>query len=81
MTKKVNIPFELTLLLDANEGVCVFINDNEHSSHAVSLDALIDDWIDSYSNAQGIAPGHVEEAESIIAQMREAIELITSSLP
>ena len=81
MTKKLNIPFELTLLLDATEGIGIFINDNEHSSHAVSLDALIDDWIDSYSNDQGIAPGHVEEAESLIAQFREAIELISSSLP
>jgi hypothetical protein len=81
MIKKLNVPLEVSLLLDANDGVCLYTNDNEHPSHSVSIDLLIDDWIDAYSTAQGIAPGHVAEAESLIAQMREAIDLISSSLP
>lgn len=81
MTKKLNIPFEVSLLLDPAEGVALYINDDEYPSHSVSIELLIDDWIDAYSNAQGIAPSYVKDAESLIAQMREAIEILSSSLP
>lgn len=81
MIKKLSIPFEVSLLLDAAEGVCLYTNDNEHPSHSVSIDLLIDDWIDAYSNAQGIAPAHIEEAQALISQLREAIEILSSSLP
>lgn len=81
MIKKLSIPFEVSLLLDAAEGVCLYTNDNEHPSYSVSIDLLIDDWIDAYSNAQGIAPAHIEEAQALISQLREAIEILSSSLP
>lgn len=79
--KKINIPIEISLLLDAAEGVAVYINENEYPSHSVSLNLLIDDWVDSYSNEQGIAPAHEEEAYAIIAQLRESIAILASSLP
>lgn len=81
MTKKLSIPFEVSLLLDAAEGVAIYINDDEYPSHSVSIDLLIDDWIDAYSTAQGIAPPHIEEAQALISQLREAIEILSSSLP
>lgn len=81
MIKELSIHFEVSLLLDAAEGVAIYINDDEYPSHSVSIDLLIDDWIDAYSNAQGIAPAHVEEAQALISQLREAIEILSSSLP
>ena len=79
--KNINIPVEISLLLDAADGVAVYINEDEHSSHSVSLNSLIDEWIDSYSNEQGIAPAHQEEAYAIIAQLGESIAILVSSLP
>lgn len=80
MIKKLNTTFEISLLLEATEGVTIYLNDDELPSHNVSIESLIDEWVDAHSVAQSIAPEHVQEAQTLILHLYEAIETINNYL-
>jgi hypothetical protein len=79
--KRINIPIDVSILLDGPEGVGLYIEQDELPSQSIPLYNLVSEYIDAFSIDGRIAEEHEEDAYELIKQLHECIALLGLALP
>lgn len=79
--KIVNIPVEVSMLINPVHGVDLYFGENEMPSHSTTVLDLVREWVDSASGGDRIAEEQIDEAYALIKDLRDAIALISQALP
>ena len=78
--KSINIPLEVSILLNPDGSINLYVGDEELPSYEISLIALVDELVDSMKVNDRIHPSHEDEAYELIKHLREAITTLTAEM-
>jgi hypothetical protein len=78
--KTISVPVDFSILLDAADGVSLYIDEDENPALTLSLPSLVNDWIDCVSVEDKIHSYHTEDAYALIKELRHCIELLTQAI-
>jgi hypothetical protein len=79
--KTVNIPVEVSMIINPVHGVDLYFGEDELPSHSTTVLELVREWVESASVDDSIHEDQIDEAYALIKDLRDAIALITSALP
>jgi hypothetical protein len=77
----VNIPVEVSMLINPVHGVDLYFGEDELPSHSTTVLNLVHEWVESASVDDRIAEDQIDDAYALIKDLRDAIAIITSALP
>lgn len=79
--KIVNIPVEVSMIINPVHGVDLYFGEDEMPSHSTTVLDLVGEWVESASVDDRIHKDQIDEAYALIKDLRDAIALISQALP
>ena len=79
--KSINIPLDVSILLNADGSINLYVGDEELPSYEISLIELVDELVDSMKVNDRIHPTHEDEVYTLISIFKEASTTLTMELP